>query len=203
MQVSVESIGKLERRMQVQVPAERVSKEIAVAAEGAEPHGALERLSARQGAAHGDPPAIRPASASRSDRRAAAVELLRSGHPESARAGRQPAHRAAERRRGSGPDLRGDVRGVFRRSLCGRIDSLEIERVTAEVTEGDIDAMIERLRKQQMKYTAVTRAAASGDKVTVEFRGLDRRHALCRRQGRERGDRRSARAACWRSSSRG
>ncbi len=29
MQVSVESISKLERRMQVQVPAERVSKEIA------------------------------------------------------------------------------------------------------------------------------------------------------------------------------
>ena len=30
MQVSVESTGKLERRMQVQVPAERVSEEIAV-----------------------------------------------------------------------------------------------------------------------------------------------------------------------------
>src|SRR6202789_1538096 len=29
MQISVESIGKLERRMQVQVPAERVSEEIA------------------------------------------------------------------------------------------------------------------------------------------------------------------------------
>jgi trigger factor len=29
MQVSIESISKLERRMQVQVPAERVSKEIA------------------------------------------------------------------------------------------------------------------------------------------------------------------------------
>ena len=29
MQVSVESIGKLERRMQVQVPAERVNEEIA------------------------------------------------------------------------------------------------------------------------------------------------------------------------------
>ena len=29
MQVSVESIGKLERRMQVQVPAERVNDEIA------------------------------------------------------------------------------------------------------------------------------------------------------------------------------
>jgi len=52
------------------------------------------------------------------------------------------------------------------------LDSLEIERITAEVTEGDIDAMIERLRKQQMKYTAVTRAAAIGDKVTVNFDGL-------------------------------
>ena len=31
--------------------------------------------------------------------------------------------------------------------------------------------MIERLRKQQMKFTPVTRAAASGDKVTVDFEG--------------------------------
>ena len=43
--------------------------------------------------------------------------------------------------------------------------------MTAEVTESDVDAMIERLRKQQMKYTAVTRAAAAGDKVTVDFEG--------------------------------
>jgi trigger factor len=31
--------------------------------------------------------------------------------------------------------------------------------------------MIERLRKQQMKYTAVSRPAANGDKVTVDFAG--------------------------------
>jgi trigger factor len=51
------------------------------------------------------------------------------------------------------------------------IESLEIERTTADVTESDIDAMIQRLRKQQMKYTAVERAAAAGDKVTVDFEG--------------------------------
>ena len=31
--------------------------------------------------------------------------------------------------------------------------------------------MIERLRKQQMKYSAAARAAATGDKVTVDFNG--------------------------------
>jgi len=43
--------------------------------------------------------------------------------------------------------------------------------VTAEVSEADVDAMIERLRKQQTKYSAVTRPAADGDKVTVDFVG--------------------------------
>jgi trigger factor len=60
---------------------------------------------------------------------------------------------------------------VFPEVTLRPIDALEIERVTAEVTEDDIAAMIERLRKQQMKYTAVERAAAAGDKVTVDFEG--------------------------------
>ena len=76
MQVSVESIGKLERRMQVQVPAERVSKEIATRLKQLSRTARLKGFRPGQGAAHGDPPAIRPASASRGDRRADAVELL-------------------------------------------------------------------------------------------------------------------------------
>jgi trigger factor len=51
------------------------------------------------------------------------------------------------------------------------MESLELEKVTAEVTESDIDAMIERLRKQQMKYSAVNRGAVTGDKVTIDFDG--------------------------------
>ena len=39
------------------------------------------------------------------------------------------------------------------------------------MTDADVDAMIERLRKQQMKYSDVARAAAGGDKVTVDFAG--------------------------------
>ena len=51
------------------------------------------------------------------------------------------------------------------------MDTLELERVTSEVTESDIDAMIERLRRQQMKYSPVARAAVSGDKVSIDFLG--------------------------------
>jgi trigger factor len=63
----------------------------------------------------------------------------------------KPAHRAAEHRRGPGPEIRRDLRGVSgSRAAAHRFAG--IERVTADVTESDIDAMIERLRKQQMKY---------------------------------------------------
>jgi trigger factor len=60
---------------------------------------------------------------------------------------------------------------VFPEVVLQPVDGLEIERVTADVTESDIDAMILRLRKQQMRYSAVERAATSGDKVTVDFEG--------------------------------
>jgi trigger factor len=60
---------------------------------------------------------------------------------------------------------------VFPEVALQPVESLEIERVTAEVTDGDIDAMIQRLRKQQMRFSTVDRPAASGDKVTVDFDG--------------------------------
>jgi trigger factor len=60
---------------------------------------------------------------------------------------------------------------VFPEVTLQPMDSLELERVTADVTESDIDAMIERLRKQQMKYSPAVRAAAIGDKVTIDFVG--------------------------------
>jgi trigger factor len=60
---------------------------------------------------------------------------------------------------------------VFPEVTLQPLDSLELERITASVTDSDVDAMIERLRKQQLKYTPVERAAASGDKVSIDFLG--------------------------------
>jgi trigger factor len=60
---------------------------------------------------------------------------------------------------------------VFPEVVLQPMESLDVDKVTAEVAESDIDAMIERLRKQQMKYAAANRAAANGDKVTIDFEG--------------------------------
>ncbi|MDH5471629.1 MAG: trigger factor [Gammaproteobacteria bacterium] len=49
---------------------------------------------------------------------------------------------------------------------------LEIERVTAEVADADIDSMIETLRKQRTTYNVVERASKDGDQVMVSFEGF-------------------------------
>jgi len=170
MQVSVESIGKLERRMQVQVPAERVSKEIA---------SRLKDLS-RTARLKGFRPGKAPITVIRQQfgqqvHREVIGDLMQSSFSEAvtqkqlAPAG---SPRIEPQTVAEGQDLTYVATfEVLPEVTLRPFDSLEIERITAEVTEGDIDAMIERLRKQQMKYTAVARAATGGDKVTVNFDG--------------------------------
>lgn len=51
------------------------------------------------------------------------------------------------------------------------LSAYEITRVKAEVTEADIDNMIDVLRKHQATWKDVDRAAADGDQVTIDFVG--------------------------------
>ena len=51
------------------------------------------------------------------------------------------------------------------------VESLQIKRATAEVNETDIDNMLETLRQQRRTWEKVERAAASGDRVVVDFTG--------------------------------
>ena len=51
------------------------------------------------------------------------------------------------------------------------VADLAVERPSAEVAEADIDAMIESMRRQRPDYIAVARAAADGDRVSVDFEG--------------------------------
>jgi trigger factor len=50
--------------------------------------------------------------------------------------------------------------------------TVEIEKKTAEVTDADLDQMIETLRKQQAEWSEVDRAAADGDRVRIDFEGF-------------------------------
>ena len=53
----------------------------------------------------------------------------------------------------------------------GSVETLAIERPVVEVSETDIDHTLDVLRKQRAVFTPVERAAQSGDRVTVDFSG--------------------------------
>src|SRR5450432_4047857 len=170
MQVSVESIGKLERRMQVQVPAERVSKEIAARLQ------TISRTARLNGFRPGKAPlkVIRQQFGSQVHREVIG-ELLQSSYAEAVSQKQlTPAGnpRIEPQSMDEGQDLKYVATfEVFPDVALQPMENLEVDRITAEVTESDIDAMIERLRKQQMKYVAASRAAAKGDKITIDFEG--------------------------------
>jgi trigger factor len=170
MQVSVESIGKLERRMQVQVPAERVSQEIAARLKN------LSRTARLKGFRPGKAPlkVIRQQFGTQVHREVIG-ELLQSSYTEAvAQKQLMPAGspRIEPQSIDEGQDLKYVATfEVLPEVILQPIETLQVDKLTADVTESDVDAMIERLRKQQMKYVAVSRPAAQGDKVTIDFEG--------------------------------
>ena len=170
MQVSVESISKLERRMQVQVPAERVTQEIAAR---------LKKLS-RTARLNGFRPGKAPLTVIRQQfgvqvHREVIGELLQSSFAEAVTE-RQLSPAGSPRIEPQSIDEGQDLKyvatfEVFPEVALQPIESLELERITAQVSESDVDAMLERLRKQQLKYVPAERAAAAGDRVTIDFSG--------------------------------
>lgn len=48
----------------------------------------------------------------------------------------------------------------------------EIEKLAADITDADLDEMINTLRKQQGDWEAVDRAAAEGDRLNIDFEGF-------------------------------
>ena len=170
MQVSVESIGKLERRMQVQVPAERVSKEIAARLQ------TISRTARLNGFRPGKAPlkVIRQQFGSQVHREVIG-ELLQSSYAEAVTQKHlTPAGnpRIEPQSMDEGQDLKYVATfEVLPEVALQPFEAMEVNRITAAVTESDVDAMIERLRKQQVTYSAVSRAAENGDKVTIDFDG--------------------------------
>jgi trigger factor len=160
----------LERRMQVQVPAERVTNEIAAR---------LKKLS-RTARLNGFRPGKAPLTVIRRQfgeqvHREVIGELLQSSFAEAVSEKQlSPAGnpRIEPQSIGEGQDLKYIATfEVFPEVSLQPMESLELERISAEVTEPDVDAMVERLRKQQLKYAQVERPAANGDKVTIDFLG--------------------------------
>jgi len=166
MQVQVESVGNLERRMTLHLPAERLETQV----------GGRLREIARTARIKGFRPGKVPAKVVEQrygqQVRAEVLDgLLREGFDSAVRdnalrlAG-TPQIQPAEGAEGELayvatfevlPDF-GDI----------DVETLEVVRHAAEVTDADIDRMIENLRLQRRSWTAVTRPAQEGDAVDVE-----------------------------------
>jgi len=52
------------------------------------------------------------------------------------------------------------------------LDAIEVEKLTAEVTDADMDNMLDILRKQQATYAETEEAAKDGDRVKIDFEGF-------------------------------
>ncbi|MDR0184766.1 trigger factor [Lysobacter arvi] len=165
MQVSVESLGNLERRMTFSLPADRLEAQVG---------GRLREIS-RGAKIKGFRPGKVPAKVIE-QRFGAQVradvlnDLLREGFSNAVReqslqiAGNPqivPAH---------GDDQLAYVATFEVVPDFGDIDvtKLNVVRHTSEVSEADIDAMIENLRLQRRTWNAVEREAAAGDAVEIE-----------------------------------
>lgn len=60
---------------------------------------------------------------------------------------------------------------VFPEVMVGDLTAQEIEKVTAEVSDAEIDKTIEILRQQRTRFNHVEREAQNGDRVIIDFEG--------------------------------
>src|SRR3990172_1151719 len=60
---------------------------------------------------------------------------------------------------------------VYPEVVLGDFAALEIERVTCQIGDAEVDKTVEILRKQRVTWNPVERAAQDGDQVTIAFTG--------------------------------
>lgn len=171
MQVSVETTGALERRMEVSVPRERIEQAID------------ERLKSvsRTAKLKGFRPGKVPLKVVRQQfgaqvRQEVLSELMKSSFAEAVTQEKlNPAAGPRIEPLAVGPDEDLRYRAVF--EILPEIEikdaeGISVVRPVAEVAEADVDAMVTNLREQRPRFEIVDRAAGDGDRVTMDFEGL-------------------------------
>ena len=167
MQVSVESTGNLERRMNFSLPAEQLESGVS---------GRLREI-ARTAKMKGFRPGKVPAKVIEQRFGGQVRDEIVGGM---LRQGMDQAVRENELRVAGAPQItkdeaagEGELKFVASVELVpdfGDLDmsKLEVERNTAEVEDADIDRMLENLRQQRASWSKVTRTAKKGDMVNLE-----------------------------------
>ncbi|MBK5011373.1 MULTISPECIES: trigger factor [Pseudomonas] len=170
MQVSVENTSALERRMTIAVPAERVENEV---------NKRLQQTAKRAKVA-GFRPGKVPMSVIRQRfeadaRQEAFGDLVQASFYEAIVEQKlNPAGAPAVEPKSfeKGKDLEFvAIFEVFPEFTVAGLETIKVERLSAEVADSDLDSMLEVLRKQNTRFEAVERAAQNDDQVNIDFVG--------------------------------
>lgn len=170
MQVSVESISALERRMTVGVPAERIETEV------------NKRL--QQTASRAKIPGFRPGKVpmkvirqryEESARQEALGDVIQETYYEAIVAEKlKPAGNPSVEPKSfeKGQDLEYiAVFEVYPEIQIAGLGDIAVERLQAEVVDADVDKMLEVLRKQNTRYEVAEGTAETEDQLTIDFVG--------------------------------
>lgn len=171
MQVTVEDVRGLERKLKVQIPEDRVKGEV------------TRRLNSMAGNAR--VPGFRPGKAplkvlekryGEQVRSEVVGEMVQSSFyeaisQEKLRPAGTPTIDPLEAEPGQGINYTA-IFDVYPDLEMPPVESIEIARPTAEVAETDVDKMVETLRRQRRKWKTVERAATPSDRVVIDFQGF-------------------------------
>jgi len=170
MQVSIETISPLERKMTIAVPAAQVENRVADRLQEAA------RTFHMKGFRKGKVPMkVIKERFGRGVRQEVLGEVMSQSYFEAV--GQQQVKPAGQPRieprlTEEGKDLEFIATfEVFPEIQLGDFSSIEVVRKSAEITDQDINTMVETLRKQRQSWQEVDRPARSGDQLDIDFIG--------------------------------
>ena len=172
MQVSVETLNGLERKVTVSVPSEKIEEEVKLRLRNLAPKAKIHGFRAGKVPAH-----VINQRYSESVRQEVARDMVQptlfealkkenlmpAGAPEIEPTLVEP-----------GKDFKYTAAfEIYPEVSTNELDeNQEIELVRAEVTEKDLNKMLDNLRSQNKDWQAVSRPVATGDKVVIDFKGF-------------------------------
>jgi len=170
MQVSVETTSGLERRMTVELPVERVESEV---------QSRLQRMS-RSARVKGFRPGKVPMKVLAQQyggqvRDEVVGELIQSSYFEavsqqSLKPAGMPSIEPKVNEAGKNLQYVATFE-VMPELTLAELSGIKLERKVAEVSDADLDKMMDTLRKQRASWEAVERAATEGDRLNIDFKG--------------------------------
>jgi trigger factor len=170
MQVSVENTGPLERKIRVEVPEEKIASEVQNRLQS------ISRTTRIQGFRPGKAPLKVVEKRFGSKIRQEVIgEVVQSSFyevlaKEKLRPASQPTIDPMDDNLGAGLVYTATFE-IYPEITLSSVEDLEITIPLCEITNADVDKMIEVIRKQQQTYMPVKRKAKKGDFLTIDFKG--------------------------------